>query len=70
MKLLWLASMKWPRALEAICVGSNKNTTMKQALTILRIEHGTGEVTREGAMCSAKIVGNDIDMVKIPYFDK
>ena len=69
MKHIWLASMVWPERLEAICVGTNKRKTMKEALLILKEIHGKGEVDRPRAMCSIKLTYDDIEMEKLPFFN-
>ena len=61
--------MIWPRGLEAICVGTNKKKTSKEALLILKEEHGRGLVLRPGTMCSAKLVYDDIEMERLPFFN-
>ena len=61
--------MKWPRNLEAICSGTNKRKTKKEALLILKEKHGKDGVFRPGAMCSAKLIYDDIVMERIPYFN-
>lgn len=61
--------MRWPMAAEPICTGTNKNNTMKEAMKILKAEHGTGDVNRFGAMCSVPLQYDDIEMEKIPFLN-
>lgn len=68
MKTLWLASMKWPGIAEPICVGTNKRRVQNEAYRMLREEHGTGNVDRNAAMCSAPIQHDDIEISPIPFY--
>ena len=63
---MYLASMKWPTGTEPICVGEDKNVTIKKAVEILREQHGTGDVIRPYGMCAKKITrsGIEIDCVQ------
>jgi len=67
MTSLYLASMRWPGQLEPVCVGTNKKKLVKGAVRLLRKEHGDGPVVRPGAMCSAPIQYDDIEVERLPY---
>jgi hypothetical protein len=68
MKKIYLAQMQWCEANEPICGGTNKGKVAREALRILKAEHGTGPVSRGQAMCSLKICQSDIEIVEIPFF--
>lgn len=67
MKTIYLAQMKWCEREEPICAGTNKRAVAKEALRILKAEHGTGPVSRGMAMCSVKITADDVEIAKIPF---
>ena len=60
--------MRWPDYDEPICAGTNKAVLRKEALAILRKEHGSGDVVRPGAMCSVPIRNDDLREWNIPLF--
>jgi hypothetical protein len=62
-----VACMKWPDfILEPICAGTNKRTVIREAVRLLKIEHGDGPVERPLAMCSTPITASDIEVVTVP----
>ena len=61
-----VACMKWPNTLEPICAGSNRRKVVREAVRLLKIEHGEGPVNRPAAMSSAKITASDIEIVTVP----
>ena len=61
-----VACMKWPDTLEPICAGSNRRKVVREAVRLLKIEHGEGPVNRPAAMSSAKITASDIEIVTVP----
>lgn len=61
-----IACMKWPNTLEPICAGTNKRTVTKEAVRLLKREHGEGPVNRPSAMCSVPITATDIEIVIVP----
>ena len=63
---MYLAQMLWCEREEPICAGLNKKLVKKEALRILKEEHGTGRVCRGMALCHEKITYNDIEIVEIP----
>jgi hypothetical protein len=68
-QIIYAALMRWPERETLVCTGVNKNTVKKKALELLREEYGRGPVYRMGAMCSAPIIGDDVDVVAIPFFE-
>ena len=66
MKNIYLAQMNWSGALEPVCGGTNKRRVMREALRLLKAEHGTGSVSRGAAMCSLPITQSDIEIVTVP----
>lgn len=66
MKTIYLAQMQWCEHNEPICAGTNKQRVAREALRILKLEHGTGPISRGLAMCSVPITMSDIEVVEIP----
>jgi hypothetical protein len=66
MNAIYLAQMRWCEREEPICAGLDKRKVASEALKMLKSEHGSGEIWRGQAMCSAKITANDIEVVAIP----
>lgn len=64
---IYLAQMCWAGKQEPICAGTNKAKLLNKALEILREEHGHGNVYRHGAMCSAPISKDDIEIIEIHH---
>lgn len=64
--MIHVACMKWPCAIEPICAGTNKRTVTREAVRLLRAEHGNGDVPRPAAMCSMPITASDIEIITIP----
>jgi len=64
--VMYLASMVCPVGNEPICVGKNRQKTVKTALKMLREHYGNGVVVRPKAMCSAPIRRDDICVDIIP----
>jgi hypothetical protein len=61
-----VACMQWPGTLEPICAGTNKRAVTREAVRLLRVEHGDGPVDRPAAMCSVPITASDIEIASIP----
>ena len=61
-----IACMQWPEVIEPICAGANKRQVTREAVRLLRMEHGDGDVPRRGAMCSVPITASDIEVLTIP----
>ena len=64
---LHIACMVWPSALEPVCAGTNKRIVTREAVRMLRSEHGDGPISRPAAMCSVPITASDIEIVTIPF---
>jgi hypothetical protein len=65
-----VACMIWPERLEPICCGTNKRLVAREAVRMLREQHGTGLVPRPQAFCSARITSSDIEIVTVPMIGK
>jgi len=63
---LYLAQMKWCEREEPLCAGTNKAKVQREAIRIIKSEHGVGPVNRGAAMCSAPITAADIEIIVIP----
>ena len=63
---LHIACMVWPEAIEPVCAGKNKRIVTREAVRLLRLEHGDGPVSRPAAMCSVPITASDIEIVTVP----
>lgn len=62
--------MNWCEREEPICAGTNKRKVVREALRLLKAEHGDGLVSRGQALCSVKITHGDIEILTIPFLDK
>ena len=63
---LHIACMVWPETIEPVCAGTNKRSVTREAVRLLRLEHGDGPVSRPAAMSSVPITASDIEIVTIP----
>jgi hypothetical protein len=66
MKTITLITMRWPDYDEPICAGHDIPSLRREALAILRADHGHGDVVRPAAMCSVPITESDLREWTIP----
>lgn len=66
MTKLYVACMRWACDTEPVCAGTNKLAVRREAVRILKAEHGD-DVFRGAAMCSARICHDDIEVIEIPF---
>lgn len=67
MTKLYVACMRWACDTEPVCVGTSKLAVRREAVRILKAQHGDGPVDRGAAMCSARICHDDIEVIEIPF---